>query len=279
MSPPLKWLSALLLISLAYPVSACVPAPEQYTDLETRVIDPVGAHSVFLQVDYGEVQLLESVDSQIYVQGQTLFADELEYVVESAQDQISIRVFSHHHRSSQAPLLVTVLLPPRLKVRVETADASVQAQGLPGDLEISSTSGDITLARTGGAMTLHSNRGSITVQDSSGVVSIVGNYGALTALNVRGDVGISTIMGDIVFRGSIREDDTVRLETDHGSVSVDLSADSDLTLQVRSTSGAVTCMLPEMNSSTRTCDGTIASGYGSLSIRTVSGAVTVQMTP
>jgi len=278
MSPP-KWSCALLLILLGYALFACIPVTEQYTDLEPRSIDPRQAQAILIQVDYGELQLLQSPDPQIHVQGQTVFADELVYEVNSAADPISIQIFSHHARSSQAPLLINILLPPTLKVRVETEAASIQAQGLQGDLEITSISGNITLEQMTGRMTLHSNRGNIMVRGSAGIVSIVGNYGALSTQDVRGDVEISTIMGNIVFSGSIGRDDTVRLETDHGSVSVNLEADSALRLQVRSTSGDVACMLPGMTSSTRTCDGEIDSGNGSLSIRTVSGAVTLQMTP
>ena len=279
MSPPLRLLSALLLILLAYAATACASGPGEYTDLETRKIDPAEAQAVLIQVDYGEVQLLHSPDPQIHVQGQTLFADGLEYGVNSTQELTLIRIYSHHARSPRAPLLVNILLPPKLKVRVETEAASIQAQGFQGALEITSTSGNITLEQMTGQLTLHSNRGNITVRESAGIVSIVGNYGALSAQDVRGDVGISTIMGNIVFSGSIAGDDTVRLETDHGSVSVNLSADSDVTLQVRSTSGEVACLLQGLASSTRTCEGQIASGNGRLSIRTVSGAVTLQTTP
>jgi DUF4097 and DUF4098 domain-containing protein YvlB len=279
MLPPLKWSFGLLLILVAYSAPACAPNAGQYTDLETRLIEPLEGKSLLLQVDYGHVQLLASEDRQIHVQGQALFVDDLEYAVVSTESQVSVRIYSHHSRSSEAPLLVTILVPPKLKARVETEAASIRAQGIQGDLEITSTSGDITLEQVTGVMTLHSNRGDITVQDSSGVVSVVGNYGILTAQNVTGDVGISTIMGNIAFSGSIGGNDNVRLETDHGSVYVDLAADSDLSLQVRSTSGEIACMRPALVVSTRTCDGEINSGSGSLSVRTVSGAVTLQMTP
>jgi len=279
MPPPLKWSCVPLLILLAYLVSGCTPIVERYTNLETRLIAPLQTQAVLLQVDYGEVQLLESKDRQIHVDGQTLFADELEYVVDSTESLISIQIYSHNNRSSSAPLRVNILMPPHLQVRIEAEAASIRAKDFQGNLEISSTSGDIALEQMAGEMALYSNRGSIAVRDSSGKISIVGNYGMLSAQNVRGDVGISTIMGNVVFGGLIGEDDTIRLETDHGSVSVNLSPDSDLRLQVRSTSGEIACMVPKVVASTRTCDGEIESGKGSLSIRTVSGAVTLQATP
>ena len=248
-------------------------------DLETRLVDSAEEQSILIQVDYGEVVLMKSEDSRIHVQGQVLFADELEYQIDSSESQILIKVFAHHKHPSRVPLRVMIRLPSQRQVRVETDQASVLVRSFHGGLEIASTSGNITLEQITGEMTLRSNRGNITVQDSSGIVSTVGNYGALTAQNVRGDVSISTIMGNILFEGPIQRDDTVRLETDHGAISVKLGADSALTFQVRSTSGDVACMLPGAVSSTRTCEGQIDSGAGSLSVRTVSGAVTLQSSP
>lgn len=272
-----RWLSLFLLLTCL--LSACAPAPDQYTDLETRVVNPAPAQSILIQVDYGEVTILKSDDERVTVEGKVLFADELEYLIDSSDKQMLIKIFAHRASSSTLPLQVIVRLPEQMQVRVETDEADVVAQGLHGLLEVASTSGDITMREMAGGMTLRSNRGDITVQESTGTVSIVGNYGGLTAQNVRGDVSMSTIMGNITYGGLVQGADTVHLETDHGAVSVDLSADSALTLQVRSTSGAVTCLLPDVSSTTRTCDGEIHAGGGSLSIRTVSGAVTLQLIP
>jgi DUF4097 and DUF4098 domain-containing protein YvlB len=270
---------ALLLILLTCLVSACVPAPEKYTDLESRSIDATAAQSILIQVDHGEVSLLASDDSHVSIDGQVLLIDELEYQVDSTEKQISIKIFSHRDDLSRVPLKIIIRLPQNRQVKVETDNASVWVQGYQGDVGIASTSGDIKLEKMTGKLTLRSNRGNVTVQESSGVVSVVGNYGLLTLQSVSGEIAASTIMGNIAFSSLIQQGDTVRLETDHGAVSVNLSADSALTLKTRSTSGDVTCLLPGVTSSTRTCDGEIRSGGGSLSIRTVSGAVTLQLIP
>jgi len=235
--------------------------------------------SILIQVDHGEVTLLASDDSHVSINGQVLFVDELEYQVDSTEKQISVKIFSHRDNLSRVPLKTVISLPKNKHVKVETDNASVLIQGYQGDVEIASTSGDIKLERTTGKLTLRSNRGNITVQDSSGVVSVVGNYGLLTLQSVSGEIAASTIMGNIAFGGLIQQGDAVRLETDHGAVSVNLSTESALTLKTRSTSGDVTCLLPGVTSSTRTCDGEMRSGGGSLSIRTVSGAVTLQLIP
>jgi Uncharacterized conserved protein len=237
------------------------------------------ARSARIQVDHGEVVILEAEDSRVRVEGQVLFEDELEYSVSSTEKQVSIKVFAHRQSSSKAPLHVMIRLPRPMQARVETESASVLAQGIQGDVEVVSTSGDITLEQITGRMTLQSNRGNIIIRESSGTISVVGNYGGLKIQNVHGETAASTIMGNVVFDGLIATGDTIRLETDHGGVSVNLSADSALTLHVSSTSGDVTCMLPDVVSSTRTCDGKIHSGDGNLSVRTVSGAVTLQLIP
>jgi hypothetical protein len=277
-TPMKQWISLLLPV-LAGLIWACTPTPQQYTELESRVVDIVDAPSVLIQVDHGELTILQSQDAHIRIEGQVLFPDELEYVIDPSEERILIKILTHRDRSSKVPLHLMIQLPEQMQVKVDTQTASVLTQDFKGDLEVSSTAGDITAERVQGSLTLRSNRGNITVQESSGDISVVGNYGALTVQNVSGETAVSTIMGNILFGSLIQGNDTVRLETDHGSVSVDVSADSALTLHVRSTSGDVTCMLPDMVFSTRTCDGTMHSGEGSLSIRTVSGAVTLQLTP
>jgi hypothetical protein len=260
-------------------VPACVPTPEEYVELETREINVSGSRSILVQVDYGEVSILQSSDDRVTVEGQVLFDEALEYLIDATEDQILIKAYARHRGFSKVPLKMIVRLPPQMQVKVETDNASVSVQDFQGNLEVASISGNILVEHATGELTLRSNRGNITVREGSGNLSVVGNYGALTIQNVSGETAVSTIMGNVVFGGLIQMDDIVRLETDHGSVSVNLSRDSALNVQVRSTSGDVACMLPGLTSSTRTCDGTIRSGGGNLSVRTVSGAVTVQLLP
>jgi DUF4097 and DUF4098 domain-containing protein YvlB len=272
-------ISLFLILLLLFLTSSCRSAPEDFVELETRVVDVADAQSVLIQIDHGELIILRSDDSKLSIAGRSLFADELEYVTESTEEQILIKVFVHRDRLSNVPLQVEIRLPQQVQAKVETENASVFAKGLQGSLEVASTAGDITVEQMTGDLTLRSNRGNIKVRESTGKISMVGNYGLLSAEDVHDDTSISTIMGNILFNGLIDQGDSVRLETDHGSVSVNLHVDSALTLQARSTSGDVTCMLPDVLSSTRTCDGTLHAGGGDLSIRTVSGAVTLQLLP
>jgi DUF4097 and DUF4098 domain-containing protein YvlB len=273
-----RWIPLFLILPLIL-VLACTPVPKHSTELEPRLVDATNIRSILIQVDYGEVKILESDDSFVRVNGQVSFADELDYQVDTAGSQISIVLFAHRDNPSRNPLDVVIQVPKQMQVKVETDKAFVWVQEYQGDVEVDSASGNVTVVQMTGAATLHSNRGNISVRDSLGHFSVVGNYGALTVQNASGEISVSTIMGNILFDGSIKSGDITRLETDHGSVSAHLSADSALGIQIRSTSGDVVCMLPDVISSARTCDGEINSGGGALSIRTVSGAVTVQLIP
>lgn len=273
-------MNRLIILFLILP--AClIPAckPEQYTDLEKRVIDAANSQSILIQVDFGEVTVLESEDHQVEVGGQALSVDDVEYQVNLTDKQILIKTHLQGISSSDMPVRLQVRIPKDMLVKVETDNASVFVPKYQGDLEVASTSGNITVEQMLGKLTLRSNRGNIVVRESTGIISVVGNYGALTLQNVSGETAASTIMGNVVFGGLVQMGDNVRLETDHGSVSVNLGSDSALNVQVRSTSGDVACMLPDITSSTRTCDGEVSSGGGLLSIRTVSGAVTLQSIP
>lgn len=272
-------LTISILILLVCLIPACIPASKQYTELESRVVDVVDSQAILIQVDHGEVVVLGTGEQQVRVGGQVLFADEMEYQVSSTEKQISIKVNAQRVGLSDMPLRVEVQVPKDLRVKVETDNASVFVSNYQGNLEVASTSGNLTVENTIGKITLRSNRGTITVRESSGVVSVVGNYGLLTLQSVSGEIAASTIMGNIAFSSLIQQGDTIRLETDHGSVSVNLKQNSALSLQVSSTSGDVTCMLPGISSSTRSCDGKIGAGDGALKIRTVSGAVALQLIP
>jgi DUF4097 and DUF4098 domain-containing protein YvlB len=268
-----------LLLLLVCLLPACVTEPPQYTELETRVVDHKESQTILIQVDNGDVTLLGSDDDRVVIDGQVLFVDDLEYQIETDENSIRIKLNTKTVDARYIPLHVIVRVPHQSRVKVETDQSDVFASGVQADIEVASTSGNITFEQVVGGIILRSNRGNVTVQKCSGDINVVGNYGALTLQDTNGKAAASTIMGNILFSGLIQRGDNIHLEADHGSVAVNLSSDSALTLQVRSTSGDVTCMLPGVSASTRTCDGELLSGDGSLSIRTVSGTIILQSSP
>jgi DUF4097 and DUF4098 domain-containing protein YvlB len=266
---------ALILFCL---LSACAmqgsPGP-----LPARTVPVTEGQSIFIQLDEGEITIQAGEAGQVRVEGQTVSPDKTEFSVETVDGQVRITVTYTGKPSSGAPVHLEVSIPEGIPLRIASDSASITVRNFSGALEAESVSGDILVEDASGEIVLRSNRGDVEVRKSSGTISVVGNYGSLTLEGSSGDIGMSTIMGTITFNGSINTDDAVRLETDHGPVAVNLSPDSALMLQVTSNSGNVACMLPDVAASLRTCGGVLNAGGGSLNIRTVSGAVTLQLIP
>lgn len=235
--------------------------------------------TIFIQLSEGEISVHGGENGQVRVGGQARFPDRTQYTVATVKDQIQIISDYTRSRLADPAIHLNVSIPSHVKLKIETDSASITVSNYEGEVEAASVSGDILITGVNGQVVVRSNRGDVKVQDSTGRTSAVGNYGLLTVENTHGDIGVSTIMGTITFNGLIHTGDDVRLETDHGPVVVNLNTDSSLHLQAKSTSGDVACMLPNISTSLRTCDGTLHSGEGSLAIRTVSGAVTLQRMP
>ena len=269
---PVSLLSLLIL-------SACFSAQPEYADLQTKTIDAGNTRSILIRINCGELVILESEGGQIGVNGQTLYPNEVDYKIDYVGDQIVINIQDQHRGLSKNLVQINVSVPGGIKVEVESDHASILIQGYHGELEVASTSGNVTVENTTGDLTLRSNRGNVTVQNCSGNFSVVGNYGTLTLRDNEGHIGVSTIMGTVLYEGAIQEGDAVSLETDHGPIEVNLRSDSNSQLFVRSTSGDIACMVPNLSSTSRSCDGQIGAYGGTLDIRTVSGAVTLRLVP
>jgi hypothetical protein len=267
-----------LLFSLLF-LSACLSTQPEFVNLQTKTIDAGNARSILIQINRGELVILESEEVRIGVGGQALYPNEVDYEIDDLGDQIVINIQDQHRGLSKNLVQINVSVPGGIKVEVESDNASVRVQGYHGELEVASTSGNVTVENTTGDLTLRSNRGNVTVQNCSGDFSVVGNYGTLTLRDNEGHIGVSTIMGTIMYEGTIQETDIVSLETDHGPIEVNLKSDSNLQLFVRSTSGDIACMVPNLSSTSRSCEGQIGAYGGTLDVRTVSGAVTLRLVP
>jgi len=265
-----------ILLSIIFSACAAGNSPVQ---LPSHIVQVTEGQSILIHLNEGDVVVLGSKDRQVRVDGQTLFPYQTDYKVSSSKDQIQIIANYAGSRSANTSIRLEVSVPNHVKLKVESEFASITIRDYEGELEAISVSGDILVEDVDGVIIARSNRGDVKVRDSKGRISVVGNYGPLTLENIHGDTGVSTIMGTITFNGLILAGDAVRLETDHGPVAVNLNSDSALDLQVRSNSGDVTCLLPGIASSIRTCEGEFNSGDGALAIRTVSGAVTLQLIP
>jgi hypothetical protein len=275
----MKLYKILVLLSSLLILPACFSAQPEYANLQTKTIDAGKTRSVLVQINSGELAIVESGSAQIEINGQALYPNSVDYEVDDLGDKIVINIQDRHRGLSKNLVRINLSVPGGVKVEVESDNASILVQGYRGELEVASISGNIIVENTTGDFTLRSNRGNVTVQNCSGKFSVVGNYGTLTLRDNEGHIGVSTIMGTVLYEGTVQKGDMVSLETDHGPIEVNLKSDSNLLLFVRSTSGDIACMVPDLSSTSRSCDGQIGLNGGTLDIRTVSGAVTLRLAP
>src|SRR5512141_2732533 len=125
-----------LAASLAFLISSCSAAPQDYVALQSRAVDVMNVQSVSIQVDYGEVTILQSEDSQLHIKGQVLFPDKLDYQINTTEKQIFVKVLTHRAHSSKAPVLLIIRVPQASHVQVESDTASIIARKYQGNLDV-----------------------------------------------------------------------------------------------------------------------------------------------
>lgn len=175
---------------------------------------------------------------------------------------------------------VSVAVPPATSTDVRLIDGSVVASGLTGDADVNVTSGRVTLLGL---------TGRVHAKLVSGPVEAVGIGGDLSVETVSGELSIAESSAARVrasaISGSITCDldnppdgGDIRLDTTSGNITVRVREDSDLSVQLHTTSGRVTCAFPELAVRSgpfqvKDVRGVLGRGGGTLSANSTSGSV------
>ena len=276
----MKFLTKSGLLFACLVLSACGPRVSSLTALPPRSFPLGGDQAVLVEVDTGLVQITGGGNGNVQISGTLSAAQAVDYSAVQSADGIHVVAHykgSYFFRPSEPPVQLDLQVPTGARVLVQTYDAATNAQDFHGSLQVTSTAGNILLENATGQAVLKSNRGDIRVQNSSGEIDAIGNYGLISLVGVQGKINASTIVGTIQFGGRVGAGDAVDLETDHGPVQIDLDPTSAATVQVRTTSGVVTCMVPGVSYNGAACDGSLGMGAGQLQVRTVSGSVLLEL--
>ena len=273
--------NSILLFSTLTLLAACNQTASPVESIREEI--PLSPdHTILLEIESGDVTLVGWEAEALQIEGELLDSERLNYSISASAEQVVVTVKTNRRPLggfSSPPAVLKVQMPNDITVRVQTFDAAVTVRGLRGDLQVSSVAGDILAEEVYGTVTLASGRGDITVRQSSGQLRILGEHGTLTLQDISGTLGSSTIMGTIRYLGGPVSGDSIHLEVDHGPVEIILLTDPNLEVEIRSTSGDVTCLAPGLNIAGRTCTGTLGAGGASLSVRTVSGSISLRLSP
>jgi len=263
-------------------LSACVQSTTPTKTIQERV-DLSPNQVIFLEIESGLVTLVGGRSiGVIKIDGELLDSEQVAFSIKSSDELIDITAQvkpSPFSGFSTPPVNLTVEVPDGYSVYIKTYDAAVALRDLNGDLNVSTVSGDLLAENMAGTVTLVSSRGNVTVKNFSGQLQVLGEHGILELENVSGKIGSSNIMGSIHYQGQPMPGDEIHIEVDHGPVEISLPHNSNLDLEIHTTSGELICIAPGLVSTGHTCMGTIGSGGASMTVRSVSGRVSLQLSP
>ncbi len=130
-------------------------------------------------------------------------------------------------------------------VIVETVRGDVRVRGGDGLVELRSVEGDITLEGARGRITLGAVNEDIHVRDVAGELSLETVNGDVHLLRVESSrVVASTVNGDVVYDGTIRDDGSYSLTTHNGDITIGIPEGANATLSISTFNGDVDSALP-----------------------------------
>lgn len=248
--------------------------PEKYPLLPLQHV-VVDANSGVVEITSAEgssVELLGSISSPQYVDYSTAIEVDGLHIHAAYRGNLFIAPYP-------SPIKLELQVPAGIAVSLQTDEAAVNIHDYSGQVKVSSVSGEVRLMNASGQFVLNSNRGDIKVQNCSGDIQLIGNYGMLNMLDSHGLLSASTIVGTVTYSGSLQAGDAIHLETDRGPVQIQLGQASDVSVHINTTSGELYCTIPGITYEGRNCSGVLQAGRGKLTVRTVSGPVTLEQLP
>jgi Putative adhesin len=245
-------------------------APRSRAEEWTKSYPISGRAQVRVDTNDGAVQVYTSDSKQVdfrvlydgYEMNKTLHVD-------SRQDgdsvQINARVsghwgfsFGNNHRRIQ----IEIHMPKDADLQVDTGDGSVTTQPLTGKVKIHTADGSVRAQQVSGDVDIDTGDGSVTVEGAKGDIRLHTGDGHIEARNLDGKVDALSGDGHITLEGRL---DGLTVKTGDGSIDARLQAGSKVnsSWSVRTGDGSVDIVLPadlQANIDASTNDGHISLG-------------------
>lgn len=152
----------------------------------------------------------------------------------------------------------TLLLPPEAEVEVEVGSGDVSSQGLSKFLRINTGSGDVSLYKISGTTQIRCGRGDIDFAEVFGALFARTGSGDINGQNFKGNLDLETGSGDVKLsevEGELRiltgsgdvwiqgrlEEETWRIRTGSGDVSLRLPESTNAELRLHTKFGDIEC--------------------------------------
>jgi DUF4097 and DUF4098 domain-containing protein YvlB len=219
-------------------------------------------------------------------------SDKIEVDESTTSDKLRLEVRTHavgeqRPTADETRVEYDITVPAGIAVTVNTATAPITADGLTGDLTLSSDTGQITV-RNVSKVHVHVRGVTAPVTLSSinnAHVEVTSSGGAVQLADVSGPfVSVGTTSGNITYRGNCSGGGDYSLTTHSGAIDVTLPETASFDVSARSVSGLVqndfplqqkshTTYVPKAGSS---FTGTSHSGSSSVELQSFSGRIRVK---
>jgi DUF4097 and DUF4098 domain-containing protein YvlB len=281
----------LSIAAVALTVGLCLSAAQAADTRKEAKIDIAPGGTVNIISGGGSVALHSGTGRQVLAT-YTVHSDKIEVDQNSSADKQRIELRTHalpgqQPTADQARVDYDVTVPSGVSVNVSTTSAPITAEGLSGDIGLSSETGQITIHNVAKSyVRVRSMTAPVTLKDvTMSRVDIQSSGGAVQLNNVTGQrVAASTTSGNIEYRGDCSGGGDYILTTHSGAIDMTLPATASVDLSARSTTGAVENAFPleERHHNPfvpqpgRSFAGTSNSGSSSVELQSFSGKIRVK---
>jgi len=232
-------------------------------------------NKVIVRIPEGEIEVLGHEEATLVISGSSNHPDS-RLEINEVEDEILVEAITV---SPRATVSVQITAPHDTTIEIDQMSGFAHLHDFQGTITFKSISADISAQRLNGVIRLTSRRGSIGVTQSSGEIHAIAEADDIAFYQSSGTQFGTSIMGDIRLQGEIGKDDRVMLETDHGSIYLDLSQESQVRVDLESAGGLIICSFPGLTGTHDDCSGKVGEGSGELRVRTVSGSIRFNRLP
>ncbi|MFF8772762.1 DUF4097 domain-containing protein [Kitasatospora sp. NPDC015120] len=179
---------------------------------------------------------------------------------------------------------VTLTVPAATEVKTGTVSAATTVSGITGHVSTQTAGADITLVGLAGRTDARTVTGDVDAQSVAGQLRLNTVSGRLTVVAGTAEkVSANAVTGAVTLDLAAAAPTEIKVNTVSGAVGVRLPSLADTKVEAGTTSGDLSSSFDELKVAgswgTKRLSGQLGDGKGSLSVTTVSGAVTVLRRP
>ena len=280
---------------------ACLLTATAFAEEVDRTIDASSDGHVDVSNISGSVTVHGWTRDSVEVTG-TLGRNVEELILERDGDKVLIKVKVPRRggRGIESDLRISV--PQNSSLDVGAVSADIDVSDIAGEQSLHTVSGDVTTEYAGADMTAESVSGDVEVSGNnadgevsastvSGDVTLFRVSGKIEAESVSGDVVVDegsfdraelgTVNGEVIFRGELRDDGKLSVETINGSVDIDFVGDVSARFSVDTFNGGINnCFGPKAERTSKYAPGwelefSQGDGSGRVDVSTMNGRVSI----